>query len=72
MLGRLLCVLAILLLVSAHHAAAQDVRLKANLQFPLANPTFGTGLVRLKEEVERQTGGAVVIEIFDRSQLFNE
>jgi C4-dicarboxylate-binding protein DctP len=72
MLGRLFCVLAISLLVSAHHAAAQNVKLKANLQFPLANPTFGTGLVRLKEEVERQTGGAVVIEIFDRSQLFHD
>jgi C4-dicarboxylate-binding protein DctP len=57
------------LLVPAPEAGAQEVKLKANLQFPISNPLFGGSLTRFKEEVERQSKNAVVIEIFDKSQL---
>ncbi|MFZ1105824.1 MAG: TRAP transporter substrate-binding protein DctP [Hyphomicrobiaceae bacterium] len=67
---RLFWVLMIALLIPAQDAGAQQIKLKANLQFPIGNPTFGAGLARLKQEVERLTENAVVIEIFDKSQLF--
>jgi TRAP-type C4-dicarboxylate transport system substrate-binding protein len=51
-------------------AGAQQVTLKANLQFPIANPVFGGSLTRLKQEVERQSENAIVVEIFDKAQLF--
>jgi C4-dicarboxylate-binding protein DctP len=66
----LLCLLVIGFLIPAQAASAQQIKLKANLQYPIDNPTFGVGLARLKEEVERLTGNAIVVEIFDRSQLF--
>ena len=68
-LGRLACLfVSLLLLVPA--AGAQQIKLKANLQFPIDNPTFGAGLARLKAEVERLSENAIVIEIFDKSRLF--
>jgi C4-dicarboxylate-binding protein DctP len=67
---RLLCVLVLAFLTPAQDADAQQIKLKASLQFPIDNPTFGAGLARLKKEVERLTENAVVIEIFDKSQLF--
>jgi TRAP-type C4-dicarboxylate transport system substrate-binding protein len=68
---RLLCVLVMAFLMPAQGAGAQQIKLKANLQFPIDNPTFGAGLARLKEEVERLSGNAIIVEIFDKSQLFN-
>jgi C4-dicarboxylate-binding protein DctP len=70
MLVRLACLFVSLLLL-APAAPAQQIRLKTNLQFPIDNPTFGAGLARLKEEVERSTENAVILEIFDKSQLFS-
>jgi C4-dicarboxylate-binding protein DctP len=72
MKGRLFCVLLASLLIPPEEAGAQQVKLKASLQFPIANPVFGGNLVRLKEEVERQTGNAVVIEIIDKAQLLTD
>jgi TRAP-type C4-dicarboxylate transport system substrate-binding protein len=66
---RLLCVLMTAFLIPAQDAGAQQIKLKADLQFPIDNPTFGAGLARLKAEVERLTDNAIVIEIFDKSQL---
>ena len=60
---RLFCVLAIALLIPAQDAGAQQIKLKASLQVPIDNPTFGAGLARLKEEVERLSENAIVIEI---------
>jgi C4-dicarboxylate-binding protein DctP len=72
MTGRRLCLLLALLLHTVGDASAQQVKLKANLQFPISNPVFGGSLVRFKEEVERHSNNAVTIEIFDKSQLFND
>jgi C4-dicarboxylate-binding protein DctP len=68
---RLFCLLALLVLpVGA--AGAQQVKLKANLQFPIAQPVFGGSLKRFKEEVEKQSKNDIAIEIFDKSQLFTD
>ena len=72
MMGRLFCVLLAFLLIQAQGAVAQQVKLKANLQFPVANPAFGANLVRFKQEVERQTGNGVVVEIVDKAQLLTD
>jgi C4-dicarboxylate-binding protein DctP len=73
MIFRLLCFsMLALLLLPARDAGAQQVKLKANLQFPISNPVFGGGLKRFKEEVELQSKGAIVVEIFDKSQLFTD
>ena len=69
MKGRWFCLLFVSLLLPAPEAGAQEVKLKANLQFPVSNPVFGGSLTRFKEEVERESKNAVVIEIFDKSQL---
>ena len=69
MLGRFICLFLLSLLIYPQGADAQQVKLKANLQFPIAVPPFGTYLVRLKQEVEKDTDNAVVIEIVDKAQL---
>jgi C4-dicarboxylate-binding protein DctP len=69
---RSVCLLSVLFLLPTGDAGAQQVKLKANLQFPITNPIFGGSLKRFKEEVEQQSKGAVVIDIFDRSQLFSD
>jgi C4-dicarboxylate-binding protein DctP len=68
----LFCLLLAGLLTPAQEAGAQQVKLKVNLQFALANPVFGGSLVRFKEEVERQSEGAIAVEIFDKAQLFTD
>jgi C4-dicarboxylate-binding protein DctP len=66
------CVLLLSLLIPTQDTGAQQVKLKANLQFPLSNPVFGGSLARFKDEVERQSGRAIVVEIFDKAQLFTD
>jgi C4-dicarboxylate-binding protein DctP len=68
----LLCLLLALPLLSVPDARAQHVKLRATLQVPLSHPILGAGLTRLKEEVEKSTGNAVSIEIFDKAQLFRD
>ncbi len=72
MKGRLICSILVWLLLPAPDAWAQQVKLRANLQFPLSNPVFGGSLARFKAEVERQSENGVVIEIFDKAQLFTD
>jgi C4-dicarboxylate-binding protein DctP len=60
------------LLMPAQDAGAQQIKLKANLQFPIANPVFGGNPVRLKQEIEQRTGNAVVIEIIDQAPLLTD
>src|SRR5215813_6496525 len=52
--------------------AAQEIKLRATLQVPVSEPFLGVGLVRFKEEVERQLNREVSIEIFDKAQLYKE
>ena len=61
-------ILLVSALLAAPEAGAQEVRLKANLQFPLANPVFGGSLKRFKEEVERKSENGIAVEIFDKAQ----
>jgi C4-dicarboxylate-binding protein DctP len=58
------------LMSAAPDAIAQQIKLKANLQFPLSNPIFGGSLQRFKEEVERRSEREIAIEIFDNARLF--
>jgi TRAP-type C4-dicarboxylate transport system substrate-binding protein len=67
---RLFYLLLSLLLLPTSDADAQQVKLKANLQFPISNPVFGGSLARFKQEVEQQSENAVAVEIFDKAQLF--
>jgi TRAP-type C4-dicarboxylate transport system substrate-binding protein len=69
---RLLCLLLVALLLPAGDAVAQQVKLTANLQFPIANPTFGGSLKRFKDEVERLSKNDIAVEIFDKSQIYND
>jgi TRAP-type C4-dicarboxylate transport system substrate-binding protein len=67
-----LSILLVSALLAAPEAGAQEVRLKANLQFPLANPIFGGSLKRFKEEVERKSENGIAVEIFDNAQLYKD
>ena len=69
---RLLCLMLALLQFPAQDASAQQVKLKANLQFPISNPVFGGSLARFKQEVERQSENVIIVEIFDKAQLFTD
>jgi C4-dicarboxylate-binding protein DctP len=52
-------------------ARAEPIKLRITLQLPLTNH-LGKNLVEFKEEVEKQTGGAIQIEIFDNSRLYRD
>jgi C4-dicarboxylate-binding protein DctP len=58
------------LLGQPHEAHAQQVKLRATLQVPMSEPYLGVPLVRFKEEVEKRSGKAISIEIFDKGQLY--
>ncbi len=51
-------------------AYAQQVKLRVTLQVAASEPYIGVPLVRFKEEVERRSGNAISIEIFDKGQLY--
>jgi C4-dicarboxylate-binding protein DctP len=72
MKGRLFSLLLGALLLPLHGAGAQQVKLRANLQGPISNPFYGVSMSRFKEEVESRSGGAIAIEIFDKSRLFRD
>jgi C4-dicarboxylate-binding protein DctP len=72
MKGRLLWLMLVSLLLSTPDARAQPIKLKVNLQFPLANPVFGGSFNRFKQEVERQSEGSLLVEIFEKAQLFTD
>jgi C4-dicarboxylate-binding protein DctP len=72
MVLRFLCLVFPLCLLPAGDASAQQIKLKANLQFPIAQPIFGGSLKRFKEEVEGQSRNDIAVEIFDKSQLFTD
>jgi C4-dicarboxylate-binding protein DctP len=51
-------------------AGAQPTNLRVTVQVAATNPLLGIGLVHLKEEVEKRTGNALTIQIFDKGQLY--
>lgn len=68
---RLLCLAFLSLLLPTGGAGAQQIKLKANLQTPLST-TYGISMTRFKEEVEKRSKSTLVIEIFDKAQLFRD
>lgn len=58
-------------LLAPGEATAQQVTLKANLQGVLTSP-YGVSLSRFKAEVEKASGSAIVIEIFDKGRLYTD
>jgi C4-dicarboxylate-binding protein DctP len=61
-----------LLLLQLPDADAQQVKLRATLQVPISHPILGAGITSLKEEVEKASNNAVLIEIFDKAQLVRD
>jgi C4-dicarboxylate-binding protein DctP len=66
---RLLSLFFTLLAAMSGVAVAQPIRLRVTLQVPITNH-LGVNLAQFKDEVERRTGNAVSIEIFDKGQLY--
>jgi TRAP-type C4-dicarboxylate transport system substrate-binding protein len=69
--GRLLA-FVLLSALFATRADAQQIKLKVNLQVAASNPHYGVSLARFKEEVERRSEHAVVIEIFENAALYHD
>jgi TRAP-type C4-dicarboxylate transport system substrate-binding protein len=51
-------------------ADAQQLKLRATLQVAASEPYLGVPLVRFKEEVEKRSGKAISIEIYDKGRLY--
>jgi TRAP-type C4-dicarboxylate transport system substrate-binding protein len=64
------CVLLTLLLIAPGRAA--PVTLKLTMQAPLTDPFQGKSIGDFKAAVERETGNAVSIEVFDKGQLHSD
>ena len=63
--------LACLVLVPASASRAEQLKLRVTLQQPLTNH-LGWNLVHFKEEVEKQSGGTISIELFENSRLYRD
>lgn len=57
--------LSIALLLIARSAASEPIKIRFTLQVSATEPFLGAPIGRFKEEVERETGKAIVIEIID-------
>ena len=69
------CLWLLLVVVAAALPAqvgAEPITLRVSLQIPASNPIMGRGVVLFKEQVERETEGALRIEIFDSGKLYND
>jgi C4-dicarboxylate-binding protein DctP len=65
----LLAVVCVSLLPLA--AAAEQTKLRVTVQLPITNHV-GANIIRFKEEVERRTNKAIIVEIFDNSRLYKD
>jgi len=72
MTGRLIGLVVTAFLLQTLDAGAQQIKLRATLQVPAADAFFGVSLVHFKEEVERQSGKTISVEIFDKGQLYKD
>jgi C4-dicarboxylate-binding protein DctP len=72
MILRSFCAIVLLtgLLAAPFPAAAQQTKLRATLQLPIADVLTGKALARFKEDVEKRSNGAISIQIFDKGQLY--
>src|SRR5262245_54881956 len=59
------------LLLGPMSAEAQQIKLRVTLQLPISNH-LGVNLMEFKKEVERRSEGAIGVEIYDNSRLFND
>lgn len=57
-------------LATSSAGAAEPTKLRATVLVPVTEPFMGVSLGRFKEEVEGETAGSVVIEIFDRGRPY--
>ena len=53
-------------------AGAEPTTLRVSLQIPASNPIMGRGVVLFKEQVEKESEGALRVEIFDNGKLYND
>jgi len=67
---RLILLMLAALLVHSLDAAAQQIKVRAALQVPTSDAFFGASLVAFKAEVEKQSGNAISVEIFDGGKLY--
>jgi C4-dicarboxylate-binding protein DctP len=72
MIVRTFLLLLVSLLLSLGEAGAQQVKLRLTMQIAANEPFMGVSYARLKEEVERRIGDELIIELFDRSQLYKD
>lgn len=57
--------------LAAMQAQAADLTLRISLQLPLKSH-LGQNLVLFKEEVEKNSGGAIEVQIYDSAQLYKD
>jgi C4-dicarboxylate-binding protein DctP len=55
----------VLLLIAPSAAASEPIKVRFSLQVSATEPFLGAPIGRFKEEVERETGKAIVVEIID-------
>lgn len=71
-MGRYLWLLLIFSLALPARADVEPITLRVSLQIPASNVIMGRGVVLFKEQVEKETGGTLRIEIFDSGKLYND
>jgi C4-dicarboxylate-binding protein DctP len=64
------CLLIVLDLIAPCAVASEPIKIRATVQVPVTEPFLGASVGRFKEEVEKETGNAIVVEIFDRGKLY--
>jgi len=62
--------LAALVVSASVCCSAEPIVLKLSLQVAIDNPQLGVSVVQFKTEVERESQGSVVVEIFDKGRLY--
>src|SRR5262245_55020041 len=68
--GRLCLLSLACLLLPLLPAEAQQTKLRTTLQLPITDALLGKSLARFKEDVEKRSDGAIIIEIFDKGKLY--
>jgi C4-dicarboxylate-binding protein DctP len=57
-------------LIAPSAVASEPIKIRVTAQVSVTEPFMGAPIARFKEEVERETGKAIIIEIFDKGQLY--
>ncbi len=59
-----------LTLIAPCAGASEPIEIRATVQVPVTEPFLGASVARFKEEVEKETGNAIILEIFDSGKLY--